>query len=305
MRIVVTGGTGAVGRFVVRALIASGDGQDGHEVTVFDAAADTSLPGGVDADGVRHVRGDIRDLGQVYGVLNGADAVVHLAGIRRPGIAPDDVVFSTNVLGTFNVHEAAWRLGVRRVVSTSSEAGLGWDYRLRDFVPDYLPIDEDHPARPQDPYGLSKVAGEAIALSYAARGLEVAVLRPPWVIMPDGLERLRRDGGRRMTRFGLASYIDVRDLADAYSLALQAPADRLAENPILFIVADDPSIAEPLSTFMPRTLPAIGTLAAALGAGMPAVSNARAAVALGWRPGRSWRQSDPAGNQPAIGAGDG
>lgn len=301
MRIAVTGGTGALGRFVVRALVASRDGADRHEVTVFDATADTGQPGGVDADGIRQVRGDIRDLGQVYGALHGADLVIHLAAIRRPGIAPDEVVFSTNVLGTFNVHEAAWRLGVRRVISTSSEAALGWDYRIHELVPDYLPIDEDHPARPQDPYGLSKVAGEAIARSYAARGLETVVLRPPWVVMPDGLERLRRDGGRRMARFGLASYVDVRDLADAYRLAAEAPAERLAAHPVLFTVADDPSIAEPLSTFMPRALPEIGALAADLGEGRPAVSNARAAVALGWRPRRSWRRRDPAEDRTAAG----
>jgi nucleoside-diphosphate-sugar epimerase len=304
VRIVVTGGTGAVGRFVVRALLEAGEGRVRHDVTVFDATANTAAPGGVDADGVRQVRGDIRDLGQVYGALHGADAVIHLAGIRRPGIATDDVVFATNVLGTFNVHEAAWRLGVPRVVSTSSEAALGWDYRRTDLVPAYLPIDEDHPVRPQDPYGLSKVAGEAVARSYAARGLEVAVLRPPWVVMPDGLEQLRADGGRRMGRFGLASYIDVRDLAEAYRLAVEAPAERLAANPVLFIVADDPSIAEPLREFMPRTLPAIGRLAADLREGQAAVSNERAKVALGWRPRRSWRQAAPAEDDAAAGQWD-
>jgi nucleoside-diphosphate-sugar epimerase len=301
MRVVVTGGTGAVGRYVVRALREGSGGRPGHEVTVFDSTAETGHPGGVDPDGVRHVRGDIRDLGQVYGVLDGADAVIHLAGIRRPGIAPDDVVFATNVLGTFNVHEAAWRLGLRRVISTSSEAALGWDYRRSDLLPDYLPIDEDHPARPQDPYGLSKVAGEAVARSYAARGVEVVVLRPPWVVMPDGMDRLRQDGGRRMSRFGTASYVDVRDLAEAYRLALEAPAERIAASPILLIVADDPSIAEPLSEFMPRMLPAIGDMAAALGDSRPAVSNERAKVALGWRPRRSWRQPFPADDDAAAG----
>ena len=90
MRVLVTGGTGAVGRFVVRALLEAREGGVRHDVTVFDATAETGHPGGVDPDGVRQVRGDIRDLGQVYGALHGADAVIHLAGLRRPGIAPDD-----------------------------------------------------------------------------------------------------------------------------------------------------------------------------------------------------------------------
>ena len=297
MRVVVTGGSGGIGRFVVRALTAGRAqndagrqaGEPAHEILVFDAgpAAGPPVPG---PDGVRFMTGDVRDLGQVYGALHGAEAVIHLAAVRRPGIAPDDVVFATNVLGTFNVHEAAWRLGVRRVISTSSEAALGWDYRVREFAPDYLPIDEDHPTRPQDPYGLSKVAGEEIARSYARRGLETIVLRPPWVVMPDGMDELRKAGGRRLARFATASYVDVRDLAEAYRLALEAPAERMGASPVLFIVADDSAIAEPLSSFMPRMLPEIGDLAAGLGEGHPAVSNQRAAVALEWRPRRSWRQ---------------
>ncbi len=286
MRVLVTGGVGNLGRHVISVLLGPSDGSAAHQVTSFDSAIGTDAPGGTDAAGVRHIRGDIRDLGQVYGALHGADAVIHLAAIRRPGIAPDEVVFGTNVLGTFNVHEAAWRLGIRRVISTSSEAVLGWDYGVLDFAPDYLPIDEDHPARPQDPYGLSKVAGEAIARSYAARGLETIVLRPPWVVLPDGLERLRRDGGRQLARFGTASYVDVRDLAEAYRLALDAPTPSGA---VLFVVADDSSIAEPLSTFMPRMLPAIGGLADNLTEGRPAVLNTRARQVLGWRPRRSWR----------------
>jgi nucleoside-diphosphate-sugar epimerase len=305
VRVVVTGGAGGIGRFVVRELAAvqGSEGKPAHEITVLDAGppAGPPVPG---PDGVRYMSGDVRDLGQVYGALHGADAVIHLAAIRRPGIAPDDVVFTTNVLGTFNVHEAAWRLDVRRVVSTSSEAALGWDYRVRDFVPDYLPIDEDHPVRPQDPYGLSKVAGEEIARSYGRRGLETIALRPPWVALPEAFDELSRAGGRRLSRFATASYVDVRDLAAAYRLALEAPADRVAGSPVLFVVADDPSIAEPLSSFMPRMLPAIGNLAAALGEGRPAVSNERAKVALGWRPRRSWRQPAQADEDAAAGRWD-
>ena len=94
-----------------------------------------------------------------------------------------------------------------------------------------------------------------------------------------------------MTRFGTGSYVDVRDLAEAYRLAVEVPHERVREVPVLFIVADDPSIAEPLREFMPKMLPAIGSLADQLGDGRAAVSNARAKVALGWRPRRSWRQA--------------
>jgi nucleoside-diphosphate-sugar epimerase len=281
MKVVVTGGCGILGRPVVEALASHGADADPLEVTVVDQVSVAEVPG------VTYIRADIRDLGQVYGALAGADAVIHLAAIRRPGIVTDDVVFETNVTGTFNIHEAAWRLGVPKVISTSSEAALGWDYRRTDFAPEFLPIDESHPLRPQDAYGLSKKVGEEIAESYAARGMSTLVLRPPWIVAPDVLEQLRVDGGRRLDRFATASYVDVRDLAEAYRLALTADA-RSGEK--LFVVADDTSIAEPLSTFMPRMLPAIGAMAQSLTGSRPAVSNARARASLGWAPTRSWRR---------------
>lgn len=280
MNVVVTGGCGILGRYVVEALLGDGREDDQFEVTVFDTSCNSEVPG------ARYVRGDIRDLGQVYGALSGADVAIHLAAVRRPGIVTDDVVFETNVVGTFNVHEAAWRLGVRRVISTSSEAALGWDYRSSEMVPEYLPIDERHPLKPQDAYGLSKQIGEDIARSYARRGLSTLVLRPPWIVIPDVLDRLRADGGRKLERFTLASYVDVRDLAEAYRLALDVG---LSGFEVLFVVADDSSISEPLSTFMPRMLPEIGDLARELVGSRPSVSNARARRLLGWAPARTWR----------------
>jgi hypothetical protein len=79
--------------------------------------------------GVRSITGDVQDLGQVFGAMSGADAVIHLAGVPQPWTTPDDVVFRVNTVATFNVHEAAWRLGIKRVVTASSEAALGWTYR--------------------------------------------------------------------------------------------------------------------------------------------------------------------------------
>src|SRR5579871_1287092 len=207
MRVAVTGGVGKLGEWVVRELRAPRDGGAPHEVVVLDRVA------GPEQEGVRYVVGDVTDLGQVMGTVAGADAIVHLAAIRRWGIAPNEVTFGTNVTGTFNVHEAAWLLGIRRVVAASSEAVLGWDYREREFPPDYLPIDEAHPVRPQDAYGLSKEAGESIARSYTDKcGMETVVLRPPWVASPEEMAQLRQSGGRQPSRFTLYNYVDVRDL---------------------------------------------------------------------------------------------
>lgn len=236
---------------------------------------------------VRYIAGDVQDLGQVVGVLAGADAVIHLAAVHRDGITTNDVTLRTNVQGTFNVHEAAWRLGIRRVVSTSSISVLGWDGRERDFLPEYLPIDEDHPVSPQDAYGLSKQLGEDIARSYTNKcGMETVVLRPPGVLSPEQLEEMRPAGRPLPARFLLCAYVDVRDLAEAYRLAVERP---LSGNTVLFVSADDSSVAEPLSSLLPRLLPGIGDMAQGLPGTSSGLSNSRAKQLLGWKPEHSWR----------------
>ncbi|MBM2809794.1 MAG: NAD-dependent epimerase/dehydratase, partial [Chloroflexi bacterium] len=164
MKVVVTGGVGKIGQWVVKELTTNSE--QSHEVVVFDRVPGPQQ-GPFQQGPVRYLMGDTLDLGQVMGVLAGADAVIHLAALPAPGFTTNDVTFRTNVQGTFNVHEAAWRLGIRRVVSASSTAALGWVYRERDFLPNYLPLDEDHPLAPQDAYGLSKQTVEGIARSYA------------------------------------------------------------------------------------------------------------------------------------------
>lgn len=279
MRIAVTGGLGKAGQWVVREL-REGEGEP-HDVVVLDRQP------GPEGGPVRYLACDVSDLGQVMGGIAGCDAVIHLAAIPRPGLVPNEVTFGTNVLGTYHVHEAAYRLGIRKVVSASSQAILGWDYRQQDFLPAYLPVDEEHPIHPQDPYGLSKEIGEAIARSYVAKGLETVVLRPNAIVTPEQLEDIARAGGRRPDVFRLYSYIDARDFARACRLA----AERHVEpGTVLFIVADDTSVAEPLSQVLPRLMPGLESLAAPLTGAMPAISNARAKRALGWQPQHSWRQ---------------
>src|SRR5262249_23230064 len=128
MKILVTGGVGKVGQWVVRDLLDGG----AHQVTVFDR-----LPG-PERGPVKYLVGDVQDLGQVIEAMADVEAVIHLAAIHNPNIATASVTYQTNVVGTFNVHHAAFRLGIKRVVSASSNAIVGWSYG-EHFVPDYLP----------------------------------------------------------------------------------------------------------------------------------------------------------------------
>jgi UDP-glucose 4-epimerase len=274
MKILVTGGQGKVGRFVVQELVNSA-----HEVTVFDRVP------GPERGAIRYLVGDIQDLGQVIEAMHGADAVIHLAAIHNPNITTATVTYQTNVVGTFNVHHAAFRLGIKRVVSASSNAVVGWSYS-DNFVPDYLPVDEDHPLRPEDAYGLSKEIGETIARSYALKGLETVSLRPSGVVTPEELEAIKDTGGRKPSGFQAYSYIDARDLAVAFRLAVVRP---LPGATVMFVVADDSTIAEPLCELYPRIQPSIGNKAIKLTGCRAAYANARAKKLLGWKPVYSWR----------------
>lgn len=278
MKVVVVGGSGRIGTYVLRELLTSTE----HQMTVFDRVA-PSVPG------VAWMRGDTADFGEVLGGLDGADAVIHLAAFSRPGIVPDHVLFRNNVIGTYNVYEAAYRVGVKRVVSTSSSAIDGWTYGRRPLMPKYLPVDEDHPLNPHDPYGLAKLCEEQIARSYATKcDMETIALRPARAVFPEDLPQLRQEGGIMPTSFNLCAYSEVRDLAVAFHKALEAPGLR---HEVALVVNDDSICREPLCDVLPRLMPGLGDMAKDLNGDKPGVSNQRAKRLLGWQPQRSWRTS--------------
>jgi nucleoside-diphosphate-sugar epimerase len=125
--------------------------------------------------------------------------------------------------------------------------------------------------------------------------METVVLRPPGLMTPADMAEIRRAGGRPVTRFALYSYVDLRDLARAYRLAIERP---LAGCNILFVAADDSGVAEPLADLYPRLLPSLGDRARGLTGSQPSISNARVKAVLGWQPKHSWRRA-PEGDDPA------
>ena len=166
MRVLVTGGSGTIGGYVLRELFSAG-----HAVASFSRNPPL-------VEGAEFIRGDITDLGSVMDACRGQDAIVHLAAVPGPGRAPPEQLLHTNVMGTVHVLESAVRTGVSKVVFASSGAATGFSFQSREIVPRYLPIDEEHPCEPQDEYGLSKLLGELICKRYsAAHDLQTLCLR--------------------------------------------------------------------------------------------------------------------------------
>jgi UDP-glucose 4-epimerase len=207
-KILVTGGSGRLGRYVTDILSKRCD------LTVLDRVP-THLE-------TRVIEADVTNYNALRDAFRTQEAIIHLAAIPNPRTAPADVTFQINVQGTWAVLQAAEDCGVKRVVVASSDAALGLQYNPPGWGPQYLPIDEDHPLRPVDFYSLSKECTESICRAYANRGkLEVLVLRPTHIVFPPEFPELEARGAD-VQNYHLWAYIAPEDVAQGFCCALNS-----------------------------------------------------------------------------------
>ncbi len=221
--LVVTGGSGKLGRVVVRHLMDSG-----YKVTSIDLVTPPGISNPPKPTDVTFSRVDITDFGQAMAGLSLIDervekvtGVVHLGAIAAPGLAPNHVTFQTNMNSTYNIFEAARQLGIRNVVWASSETVFGIPYPKG---PQYVPVDEEI-ERPETAYSLSKLLGEKMAEQYCRwePKMKIVGLRFSNVIEPQDYANFPNfDKDARTRYFNLWTYIDARDGAEAVRLALEA-----------------------------------------------------------------------------------
>jgi UDP-glucose 4-epimerase len=283
MRVLVTGARGKVGRAAVAALM-----QAGHDVRatdLFPPVFERPEPGEPE-----YVQAELTDAGEAFAVVRGAEAVVHAAAIPEPTRNPPHVVFQNNLMATFNTIEAAIRFGVSRFVNISSETVPGFFFPERPFLPDYVPVDEEHPVRPQDPYATAKYFGELLMDSAVRRSdIRCISIRPCWVQHEGNYERNLgpqvRDASELSPNFW--SYIDVYDLADAIVLAVEsdlpghevfyiASPDNVGGRSFEKIVREYYGDAVEIKKPLPRE-------------DASGISCEKAAMMLGYEPKRSWR----------------
>ena len=232
MKVLVTGSAGKVGRAAVKALM-----QKGHEVRATDVVPPVfERP---EPDDPEYIQADVSNAGDVFAVVRGVDAVVHAAALPEPTHNPPHVVFHNNLMGVFNTLEAAIRFGVPRFVNISSETVPGFFFPERAFLPDYAPVDEDHPIRPQDPYATAKYFGELLMDAAVRRSdIRAISIRPSWVQHEGNYERnlgpMLRDPSELSA--GIWSYIDAYDLADAIVLAAESD---LPGHEVFYIASPD------------------------------------------------------------------
>jgi len=226
-RILFTGGSGKAGKYVIAYLI-----NQGHKVLNVDMTPLNHL-------GVENLIADITDSGQMFNAMssyagldeleggNGVpkfDAVVHFAAVPRILIKPDNETFRVNTIGTYNVIEAAVKLGIKKIIIASSETTYGICFSDGHTDPKVLPLEEDYDVDPMDSYGLSKVVNEKTARSFQRRsGFDIYALRIGNVIEPHEYAELfphyfKNPEVRRRNAF---CYIDARDLGQIVDLCIK------------------------------------------------------------------------------------
>ena len=226
VKIFVTGGSGKAGKHLIPYLL-----EKDYSVVNADLVP-------LVMDGVDNINLDITDSGQVFNALSGYanipelksgeglksfKAVVHLAAIPRILVKPDNETFRINTLGTYNVIEAATKLGIKKIIFASSETTYGFCFSQGNPIPKWLPIEEDYETNPTDSYGLSKVLNEQTGKAFQKRtGIDIYGLRIGNIIEPDEYNRFEEFCKNPSVRLrNLFNYIDARDLAQAIELCIK------------------------------------------------------------------------------------
>ncbi len=296
MRILFTGGSGKAGKHVVAYLVAQG-----HRVLNLDRVP-------LNHPGVGDLIADITDSGQMFNAMQsyagfdemeqgtGAqtfDAVVHFAAVPRILIAPDNETYRVNVMGTYNVIEAAVKMGIRKVIVASSETTYGVCFSDGVTDPKVLPLDEDYAIDPMDSYGMSKRVNEVTAEGFQRRsGADIYALRIGNVIEPDEYVKFpgffADPGSRRRIAF---SYIDARDLGQIVDLCLKK--DGLGFQ-VFNACNDTNSVCQPNAELLARFFPNV-PLSRPVEPYESLLSNRKVREVLGFKEQHNWRRyvTDP------------
>jgi nucleoside-diphosphate-sugar epimerase len=280
VQVVLTGGSGKLGRACLADLI-----DHGYSVTNVDLVRPPDDPS-------PFVRADLTDMGQAMEALHqvddrhrGVDAVVHLAAVPAPGWAPGSELFRNNTVSTYNIFAAARHLGIRNIVSASSETVLGLPFNV---PPPYAPVDEEYPPRPESAYALSKTVGEEMARHFCRWDPETKIISLRFsnvMLVPEyaAFPSFEDDPARR--KWNLWSYIDARDAAQAVRKALEAP---LKGAEVFIIANSDTVMTTPITELMARFYPDV-PLRRAVGPLESMFSTDKARRLLGYEPQHSWR----------------
>lgn len=279
LRVVVTGGTGRLGQYVIPVLV-----RHGYQVINADRVETTTSE-------VPTLRIDVTNFGDVVAALAGADAVIHLAAIPNPLQDPEHRVFGTNMQADWNVLEAAHIHRIPKLVLASSINAVGAVFSRALVPPSYFPIDEEHPTRAEDAYSQSKWLGEELAKGFCRRrDVQIASMRFHG-LWDHAQQRAHKANphfdptGRPAMHFW--GWLDRWDAARACRLALEKDWDG---HRAFFLNGADTTLTVPTEEAIRLVYPGV-SIKKPLPGFAAAIDNGHADRVLGWRPERTWRDA--------------
>jgi len=284
--VAVTGGNGFIGEAILEDL------RDHGYKTV-------NLARGKRREDVSHqyVRTDLLDAGNVYGSLAtaDADAVVHMGTIPAPGGNPDYEVYESATMSTYHVLEAAANLGLESACIASSVNVMGALYQDPLIEVEYLPVDEDHPVTPRDPYAVGKHALEVTCDGFGSWESTlgtIASLRYPWVADTDAIREKYATEDRSLDAVEwdgtghneLFTYLHIDDATAIARKAIEAEFDGHER---FWAVASDTTVDAPSESVAAEFYPDTERRSALSGR-ESLVSIEKAQRLLDWEPHHSW-----------------
>ena len=248
MKVLITGASGKLGAYVIRALA-----QEYELVLMSRSRPDSEF------SLFPWISGDLANWDDCRRAVDGVDAIQHIGAqpwptdhpamkerVEEEGL-PFDATFRSNLLGTYYLMQAAVEAGVKTVVMAGSNCALGHGFRISDtpFPVDFLPINETHPTFPEDSYSYAKRAGEDLLASFSrSYGIRTYVTRIAGVCPP---ERRRQMASQASPATAwnpwLYCWVGSEDVAGAHRLLMEAAPD-LPVHDVYFLNADDTTALE-------------------------------------------------------------
>ena len=293
MKVLITGASGKLGAYVIRALA------EKYALVLMSRSRPES-------EFSQHswISGDLANWEDCQRAVAGVDAIQHIGAqpwptdhphmhrrVEEEGL-PFDATFRSNMLGTYYLMQAAVEAGVQTVVMAGSNCALGHGFRISDtpFPIDFLPIDETHPTYPEDSYSYTKRAGEDLLASFSrSYGIRTYVTRIAGVC-PQERRRQMASQAKPASAWNpwLYCWVGSEDVADAHRLLMEAAPD-LPVHDTYFLNADDTTALEPTRELVERFNRPLAHLAAELEGHQSLLSNDKLKRAVGWRHDTSWR----------------
>ncbi|MEA3345881.1 MAG: NAD(P)-dependent oxidoreductase [Chloroflexota bacterium] len=297
MKVLITGGSGRLAKYVVREL------EEDYELVLFSRSRPPE-----DRAHLPWIQGNLNRFQDCQRAVEGVEAIQHLGAVPYPvdhpqiraraeregrEIPPFDMTMRTNIMGTYYLMQAAVQARVKLVVMAGSNCALGHGYRISDkpFPIHYLPIDEEHPSDVEDSYSYSKLVGEELLASFTrAYDIRTYVTRPAGICPPER-RRAMAENVQPATGWSdwLWGWVASEDVAWAHR-ELMEKANGLPPHDVYFINGADTTALEESRELVARFRPDLLPLAEGLKGHQSFISTEKARQAFGYQPQYTWRE---------------